>query len=166
VDPVLDLCVPDSHRRNHGQGPLGLLRCELVAQPLEPVELEGLTLREFLIRAVQDRAEGVLWQRMESESGKPPRRPGGRAVRPRGRGRAMTDLGLEHLLAEEEKIERRGARSLRSVVREPEPLEDVADIADDLCARYSVTDPTVRRSVEGQLQTLAKYLRRMAADER
>jgi hypothetical protein len=41
-----------------------------VAQPLEPVELEGLTLREFLIRALQDRAEGVLRQRMES--GKPP----------------------------------------------------------------------------------------------
>ena len=70
VDPVLDLCVPDSHRRNHGQGPLGLLRCKLAAQPLEPVELEGLTLREFLIRALQDRAEGVLRQRMES--GKPP----------------------------------------------------------------------------------------------
>ncbi|HKX70792.1 MAG TPA: hypothetical protein VJM75_06165, partial [Acidimicrobiales bacterium] len=70
VDPVLGLCVPDSHRHNHGQGPLGLLRCELVAQPLEPVELEGLTLREFLIRALQDRAEVVLRQRMES--GKPP----------------------------------------------------------------------------------------------
>jgi hypothetical protein len=41
-----------------------------VAQPLEPVELEGLTLREFLIRALQDRAESVLRQRMES--GKPP----------------------------------------------------------------------------------------------
>jgi hypothetical protein len=53
-----------------------------------------------------------------------------------------------------------------SVAPEPEPVEDVADIADGLCARYSVTDPGLRRFVEGSLQTLAKYLRRMTDDER
>jgi hypothetical protein len=73
----------------------------------------------------------------------------------------MTDLALARLLAEEEAIERQEARASRSVAPEPEPVEDVADIADGRCARYGVTDPTLQRFVEGNLQTLAKCLRRM-----